>query len=329
MEIDRNIDAQLPRPGLYGPRRNRPPIDPDVHSRLQNYLVRMRNLQDIWYDETADPTGHDKLAFEAALIIAQRWLNHERTATVNINGVEVGANLRNHVNTFNDVKTLVWAEDATGTRFYYTIDVLKDINLRGIQMKVAGLERFGEEYSGNVAEDVTSSPNFGIPTKIGLKFFKRNQEGAFRVAQPTDRIRFQDFTFNGHQYRRRHAGAFWPYVATIPCCLEKIGVFQEVKKENYNDSCFIEACIHSGVFTPEEIDHMKFTILTRKFPRAMIKDIAKDVDCNFIVQYVDENKPKGKQMVQKINTISTLKTDYGRTVELYLYMNITSLTVTF
>ena len=129
MEIDRNIDAQLPRPGLYGERRNKSPINPNVQKRLEQYLVKMRNLQDVYYDETRDPTGNDKRAFELALRVATRWLNNERLVDLNIDGQTVTADLRRNANTFNGVKTLVWAEDHTGTKFYYTIDVLKDISL--------------------------------------------------------------------------------------------------------------------------------------------------------------------------------------------------------
>ena len=317
MNIDPNVDAQLPRPGLYGERRVRSPIDPNVQQRLKNYLVRMRNLQDVYYDQTIDYGGYERRAFQAALQIAERWLHNENQANIEIDGtpVHVTADAKN---IFKGVKTLVWVEDVTGTKFFYTIDSLKEINLQGIQNKIAGIERLGEEYAGNVKEDISHNPNFGIPQKIGMKFFKRNAQGAFRNAQAGNATEFGTFSFPG-QHRRRHAGAFWPFVATIPCCMEKIGVFNEIKKENYKNSCFIEACIHSGVFDLQELDHMKFTILTRKFPRDMIKDIAKDVECNFIVQYVDETKPKGKQMVQKLNTIDTLKKDYGRTVELYLY----------
>ena len=317
MNIDPNVDAQLPRPGLYGERRVRSPIDPNVQQRLKNYLVRMRNLQDVYYDQTIDYGGYERRAFQAALQIAERWLHNENQANIEIDGtpVHVTADAKN---IFRGVKTLVWVEDVTGTKFFYTIDSLKEINLQGIQNKIAGIERLGAEYAGNVKEDISQNPNFGIPQKIGMKFFKRNAQGAFRNAQAGNATEFGTFSFPG-QHRRRHAGAFWPFVATIPCCMEKIGVFNEIKKENYKNSCFIEACIHSGVFDLQELDHMKFTILTRKFPRDMIKDIAKDVECNFIVQYVDETKPKGKQMVQKLNTIDTLKKDYGRTVELYLY----------
>ena len=95
MEIDQRIDAALPRPGLYGPRRNKSPLDPDVQTRLQNYLVRMRNLQDVWYDGNTDVTGHDRMAFEGALQIAQRWLQHRTDGRAVVDGVEVRANIRN------------------------------------------------------------------------------------------------------------------------------------------------------------------------------------------------------------------------------------------
>ena len=86
MEIDQNIDAQLPRPGLYGKRRERPNINPDVKNRLERYLVDMRNLKDVYYDETRDPTGNDKRAFELALQVVTRWLNNERLVDLNIDG---------------------------------------------------------------------------------------------------------------------------------------------------------------------------------------------------------------------------------------------------
>ena len=68
MNIDPTIDAQLPRPGLHGPRRERQPMNPDVQKRLKQYLVDMKSLKDIWYDSTLDPTGRDKQAFEDALL---------------------------------------------------------------------------------------------------------------------------------------------------------------------------------------------------------------------------------------------------------------------
>ena len=50
MDIDPNIDAELPLPGIYGPRKQKSPLDPTVQRYLSQYLERIRNLQDVHYD---------------------------------------------------------------------------------------------------------------------------------------------------------------------------------------------------------------------------------------------------------------------------------------
>lgn len=322
MEVDREIDAQLPRPGLYKTKsRTHSPLDPLTQNLLRLYLVKMKNLQDVEYDEEVDKMkyqGKQKVAFMAAMDIAQQWLNHKNSATTQVDGVEVGASIRKNATIFKDVKVLVWVENELGTKFYYTIDFLKSMDLETIKEQIAGVNNLFADYEGYNVNDMSEMPGFNIPKKVGLEFFKKNNTGAFRMAEPSGQHTFQEFSFPG-QRRTRHAGAFWAYLSTIPCKMDKVGIYQSINKVNYKNSCFVEACINSGVLTPEEIDHLKFTIMTRKFPKDMVKDIAKDIQCNFIVQYVDETKPVGRQMVQKLDTTKAIKKDFGRTIHMYMY----------
>ena len=331
MEIDRDIDAQLPLPGIFGERKHKSPLSRDVQLYLSEYLHRIRNLQDVHYDKREDEThgGAMKTAFTAALDIMNQWLAQDRNyeATTTVEGIQVsapGVRDRRHRNLFNGVRVLVWIEDEAGTKYYYTIDKLKEFNLKTLQEQIAGINHLYEEYTGNEVEDMSERRGFSIPAKVGLEFFRRkNQADMLRKVPQINEIgpqdTYRDFVFPGQQQRRRHHGAFWPYISTIPCCMEKLGIFQSLDPKNYENSCFIDACINSGVLNNAEIQQLKAIIMTRKFPREMVKDIAKEIKCNFVVQYVDENKPRGRQMVQKLETKKTLKQDYGRTIEMYMY----------
>ena len=321
MLFDSSFDSVLPSPGLYGERRpERKFFETPVQKELGNYLARIKHLQDIEFDGTNDSDKVRERAFIAALDIMQQWLDksNHNIGTTTIEGQEVKAKSgRSNSFPFAGVKVLVWVEDTAGDKFFYTVDHLKSLDLKTIQQQVAGLDHLYEEYSGNVKDDFSDLVGTRIPRKVGLQFFRRrNKAEMFRKVPDASVPVFKDFSFSR---RKRHSGAFWPYLSTIPCALDTVGIFQEINPKNYYNSCFIQACINSKKLTEGEIEHLKCTIMTRKFPRDMVEDIAKEIKCNFVIQHVDETKPKGRQMVQKLDTAKTLKQDYGRTIEMYLY----------
>ena len=325
MEYDFNLEGHLPRLGPQRPRRERYAIDPDVQRYLSHYLGRVRKLQDIYYDKNEDNQtgGKMKEAFSAALQIMEQWLgqtkNYEGVTTIGDTEVRAPIKDRRRRNIFQGVRVLVWIENEAGMKYYYTIDKLKQFDLQTLQEQLSGVNHMYEDYGGKAYEDLVDRHEVNIPAKVGLEFFvRKNQAAAIRkVPQVGDGAQeaYEDFVFT----RRRHAGAFWGYLSTIPCCLDKYGMYQYFDSDNYRDSCFIQACIHSGILTAGEINYLKTIMLTRKFPRDMVKDIAKAIKCNFIIQYVDESKPRNRQMVQKLETTKSLKTDYGRTIEMYMY----------
>ena len=150
MEFDQSIDSMLPSPGIYGERKaERPVFNGLTQQRLSYYLGRVRHLQDIEYNAFDDPGGDNERAFMAALDIMQQWLEKgHRSGTTSIEGQEVKATLPSS-GIFTGVKVLVWVEDASGDRFFYTVDKLKSLDLKTIQEQVAGINHLYEEYSGN------------------------------------------------------------------------------------------------------------------------------------------------------------------------------------
>lgn len=121
-------------------------------------------------------------------------------------------------------------------------------------------------------------------------------------------------------FRSRPEGEFFPYINTTDIDLIPLQIFSSVDKNNYRDNCFVYACIQSGVFTRNEISHLRSIIQTRSLPNNKIIEVAKAFKCNFVVKRIDEKKDIKHQMEMKIDT---RKKDFGKTfkrcVELLLF----------
>ena len=185
MLFDTNIDEQLPRPGIYGERKQeRKSFETPVQQELKNYLARIKHLQDVEYDATSENHETKEKAFIAALDIMQQWLDKSKhnVGTTTLEGERIEARAsRANAFPFAGVKVLVWVEDDQRNKFFYTIDHLKSLDLRTIQQQVAGLDKLYEEYSGNVRDDYRDLVGTRIPNKVGLQFFRRrNQSEMFR-----------------------------------------------------------------------------------------------------------------------------------------------------
>ena len=60
-------------------------------------------------------------------------------------------------------------------------------------------------------------------------------------------------------------GEFLPYVNATDIDLSILQTYTEIPKE-HRDSCFVDACIQSNMFTKDEIDYLRSIVRTRKLP---------------------------------------------------------------
>lgn len=117
-------------------------------------------------------------------------------------------------------------------------------------------------------------------------------------------------------------GSFFRYVNLSGVDLSRYQIFNEIVPSNYKDNCFVYACLQSGVFTNEEMDTMRRSVMTRSVPNDKIKDIARQFKCHFIVKRIDETRDVKHQMRVNIDTRSLKSIDsssWKRTVELLLF----------
>ena len=121
-------------------------------------------------------------------------------------------------------------------------------------------------------------------------------------------------------YRGSPDGGFFPYINLSTIDLTDFQIFNSIDSKNYTDNCFVYACIKSGVFTKDEINHLRYTVRTRSIPNNKILDISKQFKCHFIIRRIDESKDIQHQQKMNIDTrTKKWAKNFKRTVELLLY----------
>ena len=150
-------------------------------------------------------------------------------------------------------------------------------------------------------------------TKDGIKFQTKKRD------PDTNEIYTEDIEVDD-SYRDSPEGSFFPYINLSPVDLSDFQIFHEINKKNYRDNCFVYACIQSGVFSEEEINHLRFFVQTKSIPNNKILDVAKEFKCHFVVRRINEAKSTRNQQVMHIDTRKkTWAKDFKRTVELLLF----------
>ena len=111
-------------------------------------------------------------------------------------------------------------------------------------------------------------------------------DGKIRDSE-TGEVETEEFELSD-DFRDSPSGSFFPFVNLSPVDLSCLQIFNKVEKDNYNDCCFVYACIQSGIFTEDEIQEMRQIIQTRSLTNNKIKKIAEYFKCNFVVKRIDE-----------------------------------------
>ena len=157
------------------------------------------------------------------------------------------------------------------------------------------------------------------PVRYELIFINQDEKNRFTtnvLNEKTNKIEQEELELDD-EYRAKPDGEFFPYINLTNIDLSCLQIFNNVNPKNYKDSCFIYACIQSGVFTKKEIEQMRYYVQTRKLSNDKIITIAEKFKCNFVIRRIDENQDIKHQQQIKINTTKQFKFD--RCVELLLF----------
>ena len=150
-------------------------------------------------------------------------------------------------------------------------------------------------------------------SKDGVKFNIKKQD------PKTKRI-FNEEVELDEDYRETPEGSFFPYINLSKIDLSPFQIFHNIDQKNYQDNCFVYACIQSKVFTEDEIAHLRYTVQTRSIPNNKILEISQQFQCNFVVKRIDENFNNEQQQQVKIDTRKKAwAKSFKRTIELLLY----------
>ena len=117
-------------------------------------------------------------------------------------------------------------------------------------------------------------------------------------------------------------GGFFPYINLSDIDLTPFQIFNTIDKNNYRDNCFVYALIQSGVFSEEEIEHLRYMVQTRTIPNDKIKQISQAFSCHFVINKIYEDKEIRRQMKLAVDTRNKpWAINFKRTVNLILYKN--------
>ena len=173
-----------------------------------------------------------------------------------------------------------------------------------------------------------SNPTYAgvfIPTRYELLFVNKKKNGKstkFTINKQSNissKVYEEEIEID-EDFRNRIDGAFFPYINLSGIDLTDYQIFNSINKNNYKDNCFVYACIKSGVFNENEINHLRYVVKTKSVPNDKICEVAKIFNCNFIVRRIDESLDIRHQQQIKIDTRKKIwAKDFNRTVELLLY----------
>ena len=167
--------------------------------------------------------------------------------------------------------------------------------------------------------------NVFAPVRYEILFIDKstnNKTSKFKIKKqsPSSNKIYDEEIELDEDFRDSKDGSFFPYINLSNIDLTDYQIFNSFDKNNYNDNCFVYACIKSEVFTKQEIQHLRYCVMTKSIPNDKIINIAKQFKCHFIITRIDERKPVCRQQIMQINTTKkSWAKDYKRTVRLLLY----------
>ena len=79
-------------------------------------------------------------------------------------------------------------------------------------------------------------------------------------------------------YEKKHKnnkdnGAFFKYINLTDIDLTRYGIYKNIDKENYNDTCLIDA-LRIALVSEERLEILKFKVKDRKIPKSDLEEIA-------------------------------------------------------
>ena len=169
--------------------------------------------------------------------------------------------------------------------------------------------------------------NSFTPTKYQILFIhddKKGKQNKFSITKQDEKTKrlYEEEIEIDENYREQPEGGFFPYINLSNYNLEQYQIFKSVDSRNYKDNCLVYACIQSGVFTDDEINHLRYMIKTRMIPNNLIYSIAKYFKCHFVIKRINENLDIRHQQQIKIDTRKkNWAKGFNRTVNLLLFKN--------
>ena len=163
-----------------------------------------------------------------------------------------------------------------------------------------------------------------VPVSYELLFLNMKKGSStkftvYKINPETNKPYHEDVEID-EDYRATPEGSFFPYINCSKIDLTPYQIFSNIDPKNYKDNCFVYACIQSGVFTEDEITHLRFYVQTKSVPNNKILEVAKQFKCNFIVKRIDEKFDIRHQQQIKVDTRKQAwSKGFTRQVELLLF----------
>lgn len=288
-----------------------------VHNVRRKTMKKMINCIKATHDfyitmDDADINAKS-LAFIKALELLKNWSTKGEEHTRQFKEGQTTYKITGRLNyqRLQDARIVIWAEGQDEEKTYYNFAKIKKEQIPKIFEILTGREYIDENYQGLESKDIAGKDI----KKVGVSFFASSNRKFRKLNEPVG----DDLDVEVY---KKHVGGFFAFVSLIPVHLEKFGIYMEIKKENYKDNCFVQACIESNVLKSTEIDALRSFIRTREIPRAKIRQIAEFIKCNFKIKYIDDAKlDDSKHYINYYmdTTKGPNKHDYGRTINMVLF----------
>ena len=288
-----------------------------VHNVRRKTMKKMINCIKAAHDFYIDMEDKDKneksIAFIKALELLKNWSTKGEDHTRQFKEGQTTYKITGRLNyqRLHDMRIVIWAEGQDTEKTYYNFSKIKKEQIPNIFEILTGREYIDENYQGLEPASIVGK----AISKVGVSFFTSSSKKFRKVNELVG----DDLDIEVY---KKHVGGFFAFVSLIPVHLEKFGIYTEIKKENYKDNCFVQACIESQVLKSTEIDALRSFIRTREIPRAKIRQIAEFIKCNFKIKYIDDTKlDDSKHYINYYmdTTKGPGKYDYGRTINMVLF----------
>ena len=282
-----------------------------VRNHMREIATKMRRQQEVSINP-GDP--YEEIAFINCLLLLHQWCKPGIEKPNDVSGRGKTYHIKGNprfTETIQKANILLWVRQDDGEKAYFNFKAFTREQIQNIFGTTDGRNFILEDYEGKVQES-----NMRDIREIGVSFYNY-QNRRMRKSEKRD---VPEGEYLDIEIYRKHKGAFFAFVPTIPVDLEIYGIYTDIKKSNYKDNCFIKACIESGVLEKTEIEALRSFIRLREVPRAKMREIADFIKCNFIIRTLDETKEPTHRVEAYMNTTKgKLGKDYGRTIDMVLW----------